>query len=155
MTRAKGKTDTMSATDSPTALFLDDAIGRSGKPQVQIAAEAGLRKPNVLSMMKLGRTKVPLERIPALAAATGVSARAFLRVAMAEYQPGVWNVLRGSFGDVLTEPEQDLLITFRLCDEEGEIRMRAEDVHALAETLGDLVERARDSWSRTSSGRSS
>lgn len=130
-------------TTTQTSRFLRDAIRRSGKTQAQIACEAGLQRANILSMMRTGETKVPLSRIPALAEATGTSARVFLRVALAEYQPEVWRVIAGSFGDVLTEAEQDLLVTFRLCDEDGEIRMDADDVAMLAPVFKGLVSRAR------------
>lgn len=53
-------------------------------------------------MMRFGRMKVPIDRIPDIAAACGVSEWQFLRIAMAEYRPEVWNALRSSFGDALT-----------------------------------------------------
>jgi hypothetical protein len=51
---------------------------------------------------------------------------------MAEYHPEVWEVLRGSFGDVLTRPEQDLLSVFRVLTQDGEIEIDLELTEALA-----------------------
>ena len=54
-------------TTSPTAAFLKLALANSDLTQREIAQQAELPKPNVLSMMNTGETKVPLNRIPALA----------------------------------------------------------------------------------------
>lgn len=76
-------------TTSPTAAFLKLAIANSNLTQREIAQQAGLPKPNVLSMMKTGETKVPLNRIPALAKACSVEAASFIRIAMTEYHPEI------------------------------------------------------------------
>ncbi|SFE92078.1 hypothetical protein SAMN04515678_12321, partial [Roseivivax sediminis] len=55
-------------TDSPTARMIADAIEASGKSQREIASEMGYERPNVVSMMKNGDMRMPLERIPAFAA---------------------------------------------------------------------------------------
>lgn len=115
----------------PTAEFLSKAIDRSGATHAQIAREAGFSAPNVISMMRLGNMKVPIDRIPAIALACGVNERYFLRIALQEYQPEVWEVLKSSFGEILTEAEQDLLTTFRIIDQDGEIEVDAVMVQAL------------------------
>src|SRR5690606_16925839 len=97
--------DTIGATQT----FLRRAIELSGKTQADIAHEAGFDRPNTLSMMKTGKIKVPIARIPALAIATGVCPQAFLRTALKEYHPQIWAVIVGNLGDVLTQTEQDLL----------------------------------------------
>lgn len=89
-------TDRM-VTNSPTAIYFARAIEVSGLTQKEIACRSGLPKPNVISMMKRGETKIPLARIPDLARAVGVEPQEFLATAMAEYQPEVWQVLRANF----------------------------------------------------------
>lgn len=42
-------------------------IQSSGKTQAQIARECGLPKPNVVSMIKNGQTRLPLDRLAAFA----------------------------------------------------------------------------------------
>ncbi len=79
--------------ESPTARFLTSAIRVSGLSQTEIAKRIGYSWPNVISMMKQGQTKVPIDRIPALAQTCGVDERVFLETALAEYQPEVWEVL--------------------------------------------------------------
>jgi hypothetical protein len=117
---------------SPTAEFLTRAIEDSGATHTEIADRAGFGAPNVISMMRLGRMKVPLDRIPDIADACGADDRHFLRIAMAEYHPEVWNVLRASFGDVLTRSEQDLIAIFRVLNQDGDIEIDLELSDALA-----------------------
>jgi transcriptional regulator with XRE-family HTH domain len=71
----------------PTAEILAHALHVSGKTQSEVAREAGFARPNVISMMKTGRTKIPLDRIPLLAQSLGVDERRFLRIALEEYHP--------------------------------------------------------------------
>jgi len=103
-------------TSSKTAIYLGNAIATSGLTQREIARRAGFAKPNVISMMKTGHTKVPIDRIPALADALGVPAFAFLRTAMLEYQPEVWDSLTKALGGVLTRNEEALLSTLDIVD---------------------------------------
>ncbi len=84
-------------TKSPTAQFLADAIENSGLTQREIAGRTGFEKPSIISMMKTGETKVPIDRIPALAVASKADPREFLRVAMREYHPEMWEITSGSY----------------------------------------------------------
>ncbi len=127
-----GLTHMTMKTPGATAEFLSDAIETSALTHIEIAERAGFGASNVISMMRLGRMKVPIDRIPDLAGACGIDPRRFLRIAMAEYHPDVWEVLRGSFGDVLTRPEQDLLSVFRVLNQDGEIEIDLELTEALA-----------------------
>lgn len=52
--------------------YFEMAIRLSGKSQREISKAAGYSKPNIISMMKTGQTKIPVEKIPALAAAMGI-----------------------------------------------------------------------------------
>lgn len=79
--------------ETTVASHLEKAIALSGKTQREIAAKVGYANPNVISMMKQGQTKVPIEKIPALAAATGTAPGPFLALALKEYMPEAWNVL--------------------------------------------------------------
>ena len=95
------------------AEYLSHAILLSGKTQKEVAADAGFNKPNVLSMMKQGLTKVPIYSIPALAKACNVDPVFFVRLAMQEYHPEVWAVISGSFGEALTDDERAVLDSYR------------------------------------------
>jgi transcriptional regulator with XRE-family HTH domain len=108
-------------TSSKTATYLKNAIETSGLTQREIARRAGFETPNMISMMKTGDTKVPIDRIPALADALGVPALEFLRVAMIEYDPGVWDVLTRILGGPLTRNEELLLFALDVADPDGRI----------------------------------
>lgn len=58
-------------TDSRLVKFLDKRILelRPRKSQAEIATEAGFRAVNMMAMVKTGRSKLPLDRVPALAEA--------------------------------------------------------------------------------------
>jgi len=96
------------------AEYLDAALDISGKTQREIGLEVGYTKPNFLSMMKTGVTKVPIDKIPLLARACGVDEKKFLRIALNEYLPATWSVIQESLNtDLLTEDEEQLLKEYR------------------------------------------
>ncbi len=80
--------------DRSTAGFLTSAIQASGLSQVEIAKRSGYQRPNVISMMKKGQCKVPIARVPALARACGADEWVFLKTALKEYHPEVWDTIR-------------------------------------------------------------
>ena len=123
--------NTPSTTPSPTAEFLTRAIAFSGRSQRDIAEVAGFPKPNALSMMKTGDMKVPIDRIPALADACDVDAAAFVRVAMQEYQPDVWQTILRAVGEPMSADETDLLSIYR-------ITKKQHGIH-LAKTAGEMI----------------
>jgi transcriptional regulator with XRE-family HTH domain len=55
---------------------------RGKKTQGEVAAEAGFATPNMLTMLKQGATKVPLDRVPALAKALDCDPAWLLRLAL-------------------------------------------------------------------------
>ncbi|NDR55480.1 helix-turn-helix transcriptional regulator [Pseudoruegeria sp. M32A2M] len=114
-------------TKSPTAAFLTTAIEHSGLTQREIAQRAGFAKPNVLSMMKTGETKVPIERILALAEACGADPIDFARIAMREYHPEVWGTLNLVFDPKLTDRDISVLRILRQADPNGELHWQRAD----------------------------
>ena len=90
------------------AEYLAQAIAVSGKTQKEVARLAGYDKPNVLSMMKNGNTKIPVDRVPALARACGTDPKVMLRIVMQEYHPTLWEVLTQTLGDqILLSSEEE------------------------------------------------
>lgn len=79
---------------SKVATFLTYHIDKSGKTHLEIATEAGFPKPNVISMMKQGHLKLPLARIPAMAAALDVDAKVLFMTAVEEYMPEMADTLK-------------------------------------------------------------
>ena len=54
------------------AAYIDVKIRESGKTQAEIASECGFTRPNVVSMIKLGHIRLPLDRLAAFAKAIDV-----------------------------------------------------------------------------------
>lgn len=128
-------------TYSPTAQMLAKGIKDSGLTQRDIADRVGFKHPNVLSMMKQGLTKVPLDRIPALSQALGLDQTRFLLVAVEEYHAGVYEVLCDTLGLPFSDAEQGLVVLFRMASLRNEIELDGPFRKAL-EGLLDLAEAA-------------
>ncbi|WP_166636782.1 helix-turn-helix domain-containing protein [Cognatilysobacter terrigena] len=84
-------------------------VDASPKTQDEIAREAGFESPNTISMIKTGRTKIPLARIPALAKSLGADPKEMLAVALESYQPELYDVLSKIAPSMLIS-EQELRI---------------------------------------------
>lgn len=95
------------------AEYLTKAIELSGKTQREVAREVGYEKPNVVSMMKQGQTKVPIEKAPMFAKACGVDPTFFLRLVLQEYFPDAWKTIQATFGESLTDNEKKLVAAYR------------------------------------------
>lgn len=122
--------------DTPLCRFLNKQITAiSGvKSQREIAAEAGYDKPNILSMIKNGDTKLPLDKVPALAKALGVDPKHLFRLTIEQHHPEVARVAHEIFGNVVTDNEMALVRMFR------EVTDDVDPKPAL--TLLDLMENA-------------
>jgi transcriptional regulator with XRE-family HTH domain len=85
---------------SAIARFLDKRIEelRGYKTQREIAAAAGYARPNILSMLKSGETKVSLARVPALAKALETDPVHLFRIAMTDQWPELASVIDDIFG---------------------------------------------------------
>ncbi|WP_412552414.1 hypothetical protein [Shimia sp. MIT1388] len=106
-------------TASPTAKILANAIDASELTQREIADRIGMRNPNVISMMKQGITRVPLNRIPALSETLEINAQTFLMTAIEEYHPGTHEVLVDVLGLPLSDTEMRLLGLLRTTEASG------------------------------------
>lgn len=98
-------------------------IEESGKTQREIALETGFPKPNVLSMVKLGQVKLPLDKAASFAIACGADPVFLIRLALGEYHPNVWHALVSSLGEPLTTNEFSLLEIYRAVDPTDEIEI--------------------------------
>jgi hypothetical protein len=86
--------------NSALARFITQRLDelRGVKTQREIAAEAGFKRPNIISMFKTGETQLPLERIPAFAKALEADPAHVFRLAMQDYWPELRAVVDGIFG---------------------------------------------------------
>ncbi|GGK64993.1 helix-turn-helix domain-containing protein [Amphritea balenae] len=84
--------------DSRVACFVMQAVNNSRKTQVQIAKEVGFYRPNVISMIKTGRMKLPVNKVQGFADAVDVDPVELLSLVLEEDQPEVWRALTHILG---------------------------------------------------------
>ena len=78
--------------------YLRIKIDSSDMKQLEIAEAMGFSKPNIITMFKQGKTRVPLEKVPKLAEVLGLNQKDLLRMAMTEYCPELLAVCEKVFG---------------------------------------------------------
>lgn len=82
-------------TKTTVAEFLSIQMEASGKLQTEIARDVGFDKPNVITMIKQGKTKLPLAKIGLMAQSLGIDPQFLLGMVMEEYHPEAWDVMSG------------------------------------------------------------
>jgi transcriptional regulator with XRE-family HTH domain len=100
------------------AEYLNAQIDLCGKSQADIAAEMGLEKPNVITMFKQGKSKLPLSRVGAMAKALNIDPTFLFQLVMSEYEPDTWAAIQG---DILKQPyvsqnELEIIQLVRQCN---------------------------------------
>src|SRR6266496_1299395 len=73
--------------------FLAFHIAKSGLTQREIAQACGFLRPNIVSMIKKGHTRLPLERLGAMARVLEVDPHALFLVWMMTYYGETWREL--------------------------------------------------------------
>ncbi|MDH2045623.1 helix-turn-helix transcriptional regulator [Acinetobacter johnsonii] len=97
------------------AQFLEAQINSSDKAQHEIAEEVGFAKPTMVSMVKLGKAKVPLDKAQPIAKALGIDSRDFFMRCLEEYLPVVFNEIVELTKDqpILSQNEIDIIKRIR------------------------------------------
>lgn len=80
------------------AQLVSIAVASSGKSQKQIAADMGFDQPNVISLIKSGQTKLPINRVRAFAESVGIDAKRLMTCVLREYMPDTWVELQAIYG---------------------------------------------------------
>jgi transcriptional regulator with XRE-family HTH domain len=91
----------------------------SRKTQRKIASEVGYNKPNMISMIKCGDTKLPFEKIPVFAESLEIDVAYLFRISLEQYWPDYHKVISNAGIEILTKSERDYLATFRLTSSES------------------------------------
>jgi transcriptional regulator with XRE-family HTH domain len=89
--------------NSRLAKFLDTRLLelKHKKTQAEIAEEAGFINPNMLTMIKQGASKLPLDRVPALAKALDTDPALLLRLALEQAEG---STAAGAIYEIIGEP---------------------------------------------------
>jgi len=98
---------------SQVAQFVSHCISAGNLKQKDIARDAGFDNPNVITMIKQGRTKVPLAKVGPLAEAMNIDPVYLLKLCLQEYQPETWKAIEPYMSEALTKDEQKLLRALR------------------------------------------
>jgi hypothetical protein len=103
------------AAKKPTvAQFIAQQLAISGKTQREVAIELGYGNANIISMFKLGVTKLPLNKVGPLAKALEVEPYPLLELVMHEYMPETWEAIGAILpGAVLSPDELELVQAHR------------------------------------------
>ncbi len=102
--------------DTKISTFLTQRILelRPRKSQNEIASEAGFTNVNMLSMIKSGKTKLPLDRVPALAKALDCDPSRLFQMAIAQSgNETTTSAITEIFGTIVTRNEVGWLEAIR------------------------------------------
>jgi transcriptional regulator with XRE-family HTH domain len=101
--------------ETKLAKFLEKRILelRPKKTQRKIAAETGFASVNMLAMIKAGKSRLPLDRVPALAKALEVDGARLFLMAVEQQDNALAIVLRDIFGTAVSRNEVDWLEEIR------------------------------------------
>lgn len=92
------------------AEFLTQQLALSPKSQRTIGNECGYENPNVITMIKQGSTKLPINKVGLMAKALGLDPRYLLRLVMEEYAPETWDVLTDILGREASVADEEMEI---------------------------------------------
>lgn len=80
------------------------------KTQSDVAKEVGFNNSNFMSIIKKGQSKLPLNRVAAMAKALDMDVEALMTAALRQYyDEDTVNTLRAVFSDAETDTERDIL----------------------------------------------
>lgn len=96
------------------AAYIRMQIAISGVAQKDIAEALGYDNPNVITMFKQGKTKLPINKVGPLAKVLGVDAVHLLRLVMTEYCPDTWQAIQHLIGkSLITTNEMEIIEVVR------------------------------------------
>ena len=104
---------TTPAAEAKVAAFITSLIENSGKTRKEIADQAGLGKPNMISMLKTGETKLPLAKLGSFAKAVHTDPAQLLKLCLTEYYPDVWVAIQDHLDSAVTTDEMRVIRALR------------------------------------------
>lgn len=107
----------MSQSNIAVAKYISQQLMMCGKSQIEVANEIGYDNPNVITMFKQGKTKLPIVKVKLLAKSLGVDPVFLLKLVMTEYMADTWDVISDILGGtVITQPEERILAVIHQAD---------------------------------------
>ncbi len=107
------------------------------KTQAEIAVEAGFQNANMLSILKAGKSKIPLDRVPTLAKALECDPAYLMRIAL-DQAVGVTaaRAITDIFGTPVSENERGWLAEIREASDNSDPRLTARSRTSLRGIFG-------------------
>jgi hypothetical protein len=125
--------------NTPAARLIADRVRDLShrKTQAEIAAEAGFTNANMMSLLKSGKNKIPLDRVPSLAKALEMDPALLMRIAL-EQAVGMTaaKAITDIFGSPVTENERGWLTELREVSDDSDPRLTARSRAALRGIFG-------------------
>jgi hypothetical protein len=92
------------------AEYITLCLEASGRLQTEVAEDVGFDKPNVITMIKQGKTKLPLLKIGPMAQALRIDPVELFRITLNEYMPDTWEAIQDNIGlSGLTPSEREVI----------------------------------------------
>ncbi len=130
---------TSTAKGYEVSVFLTSLIEKSGKTRKEIANEAGLGKPNMISMLKNGETKLPLAKLGSFAKAVNTDPARLLTLCLHEYYPDVWEAIRSHLNAAVTSDELRIVRALRAAAGSTYLACLCPDERARLDDFLDLI----------------
>jgi hypothetical protein len=109
--------------------------------QREIATVLGYDRPNIISMFKTGQTKVPFEKIPALAQVLSVDPTFLMQLALEQYWPDRFDILKPMFTRMMTANEQALVDQLRAEAGGEDYKLPEETLASIRELIAGTIAR--------------
>ncbi|HHX90002.1 MAG TPA: helix-turn-helix transcriptional regulator [Paracoccus sp.] len=125
--------------NTPTARLIADRVRDLShrKTQAEIATEAGFANANMMSMLKSGKNKLPLDRVPSLAKALEVDPAMLMRLALDQSIGATASkAITDIFGTPVTENERGWLTEIRDASDNSDPRLTGRTRAALRAIFG-------------------
>ena len=100
-------------TTSNVARFIAARIEATGQLQKDIAAKVGFEKPNIITMLKQGKTRLPLNKAGPMALALETDPVQLFSMCLEEYYPETWKTMALCMETALTRDELRLIMSLR------------------------------------------
>lgn len=128
---------------SKVAEFIASRQLLMGMTNKDVAEEVGYANPNVISMIKKGQTKLPVEKVAKMAEALGADPAKLLRMALKEYMPETLKVMEACMGNIVTQNEMAMIEIWRDATNGEDPEIPAEAVYGLRQGFVTIMENAK------------
>lgn len=96
------------------AEYISWQIEICGKKQLEIAEECGFDKANMITMIKQGKSKLPMNKIGPMAKSLGIDPVNLLKMCLQEYLPDTWEAIQRIVNQpIITLNEWEFVETIR------------------------------------------